>query len=122
MSDLTYSHLHGETTRALCRLVRLRTTVGAPVLTVAGWWTLTGWTGRAGLWPVLLSAVAAFSFIAFAQVYNDVKDVRLDAGSKPGRPIPSGVISERFARILPAALIAAAVGASRAVGRVGLGA
>lgn len=79
--------------------MRAKTSMGAPLLTVAGWWTLTGQGMGHHILQVAWSAVSAFCFIAFAQVYNDVVDVQLDAVSKPDRPLPSGAISLRSARL-----------------------
>lgn len=91
------SHRPG-TLRAWHRLTRAKTSMGAPLLTAAGWWTLIG-TGLVHDLPQLAwSATSAFCFIAFAQVYNDLIDVELDAVSKPHRPLPSGDISLRSAR------------------------
>ncbi len=104
-----------DTVRSLYRLVRLRTSAGAPVLTVAGWWTLTGRSMRYDALPIVYSAASAFSFIAFAQVYNDIMDVDLDAMSKPERPLPSRAISVRSAWFLATALAAASLGAALAV-------
>jgi geranylgeranylglycerol-phosphate geranylgeranyltransferase len=91
------SHRPG-TLQAWFRLTRAKTSMGAPLLTVAGWWTLSGMGLGRNLPQLLWSATCAFCFIAFAQVYNDLIDVELDAVSKPHRPLPSGAISLRSAR------------------------
>jgi geranylgeranylglycerol-phosphate geranylgeranyltransferase len=96
--------------------MRLRTSAGAPLLAIAGWWILSGRSIDSHVQLIVYSAVAAFSFITFAQVYNDIKDVTLDATSKPGRPLPSGAVSMRSAWFLAAALAAASLGASFVLG------
>ena len=96
--------------------MRIRTSSGAPLLALAGWWTLTGRSMGSKVPLIIWSAVAAFSFIAFAQVYNDIRDVELDATSKPGRPLPSRAVSMRSAWFLATALAAASLGTSIALG------
>jgi geranylgeranylglycerol-phosphate geranylgeranyltransferase len=79
-----------ETIRGLSRLVRLRTTLSAPVMTAAG---ASGVSSQASFSAHALACLASFSAIACAQAFNDVCDASLDALTKPWRPIPSGKVS-----------------------------
>ncbi len=108
--------VHMLKVQAIAQLMRLRTSLGAPALTVAGWWTLLGWNARAEVTHIVCSAVTAFSAAAFAQVYNDIRDVELDGISKPCRPIPSGRISIQFAKFLSIALVLISLASALACG------
>lgn len=57
---------------------------------------LAGWTRLA--WPTLLLVVGAHTAMQLAiAILNDYCDRRLDAASKPGKPIPRGLVTAREA-------------------------
>lgn len=104
----------GGRLRGVARLVRLRSTSSAPLLTLLGWYAVLGFAPPPA--PVAGSAVSAFALMAYAQVFNDIRDRRLDAVSKPERPIPAGMVSVRAARVLAAVLAVAAPAAALPAG------
>lgn len=98
--------------RTLVRLVRLRTTLGAPFITCCGWNSLGALTVDHAL-PVVATVVSSFAIIAFAQAYNDIRDRFADGFDKADRPLPSGALGLPSAR--SAALVLFLVGLSAAV-------
>lgn len=75
-------------------------------------WTnaATGWTLAGGWWldGRLLPVLLATSLMYLGGMYlNDAFDARIDAAERPGRPIPSGVVSLREVALAGSALLAA---------------
>lgn len=79
-------------TAGIVQLVRLRTTLSAPLLTLIGWVDIGRETHRIS-WDIVWSMLSAFALIAFGQVFNDIADRELDALAKPSRPIPAGLVT-----------------------------
>lgn len=66
---------------------------------------LTGWTHLA--WSTLLLVVGAHTAMQLAiAMLNDYCDRQLDAASKPGKPIPSGLVTSREALLAGCLMIA----------------
>lgn len=97
----------------IVQLVRLRTTLSAPLLTLIGWIDVGRGPHRTS-WDIVWSAVSAFALIAFGQVFNDIADRELDTLAKPRRPIPSGLVTVPQAWGVASVLILAAVGSAAA--------
>jgi geranylgeranylglycerol-phosphate geranylgeranyltransferase len=87
----------------IVRIVRLRTTLSAPVLTLIGWIDLSQHT-HFSILRVMLSLFSSFTLMAFCQVFNDILDRDLDAEAKPNRPIPAELITVPQAHIFAIAL------------------
>lgn len=99
----------------IARLVRLRSTVSAPVLTLLGWCVSTD-LARSPVLAVAGSVSSSFALMAYAQVFNDIRDRRLDAITKPERPIPAGLVPVRLARVIAVVLAVAALAAAPLAG------
>lgn len=84
------------TSSGVVDLVRFRTTIGAPALTVTGMYV-----AGADIGPI--PAVASFLMMCFAQSWNDLRDRETDATSKPDRPLPAGTVTVRAAVLVAAA-------------------
>jgi len=106
--------------RSLSRLVRLRATASASALTVLGGHTGMQDITDSRLRSVIPAAFASFSMIAYAQIFNDVVDRKLDAIGKPERPIPSGQISVGMAWALALGAAVSALVSSATAGRAAL--
>ncbi|HEU5160604.1 MAG TPA: UbiA family prenyltransferase [Streptosporangiaceae bacterium] len=104
--------------RAVVELVRAPAALTVPGDVVAGA-AAAGWPFGAAT-PVLAAASAGLYWAGMA--LNDYADRDVDAVERPGRPIPSGRVTPRFALGLAAGLTAAGVGlAGLAGGRRALG-
>src|ERR1700722_1758010 len=86
------------------RIVRLRTTLSAPALTLIGWIDVSQNT-HISMWRITWSLFSSFTLMAFCQVFNDISDRDLDAEAKPDRPIPAELITVPQARALAIALV-----------------
>ena len=76
-------------------LIRWRNALLAGAGVWAGaWWSAGRVTNRVGL-----AVVAAFALTAVANTANDIADVRIDRVAHPERPLASGVITPRAARV-----------------------
>jgi 4-hydroxybenzoate polyprenyltransferase len=95
----------------IVRIVRLRTTFSAPVLTLIGWIDV-GQQAHPATRDIACSLLSSFTLIAFSQIFNDIVDRDLDAEAKPERPIPAGVITVAQARAMALALALASIGAA----------
>lgn len=95
----------------IVRIVRLRTTLSAPVLTLIGWIDISQHT-HLSVWRIMWSLVSSFALMAFCQVYNDILDRDLDAEAKPNRPIPAGLITISQSNALAGALALASIAAA----------
>lgn len=90
-----------RTALGIIRLLRPHNIAAAVLSTVVGF----AMAGR-GPWPwMLVSAVAICT--AAGNTINDWYDIGIDRFNKPDRPLPSGVVSRRGARILYIVLLAA---------------
>lgn len=82
------------------------------------------WMGREA-WPLAIAAFAAALVGAGGNVYNDLRDLAIDAVNRPARPLPAGHVSVRAARVLWAGLtlagVACALGVSAWHGLVAAG-
>lgn len=106
------------TPRTIVELVRAPAALTVPGDVVAGA-AAAGWPFRAGT-PALAASSACLYWAGMA--LNDYADRDVDAVERPGRPIPSGRVTPRFALGLAAGLTAAGVGlAGLAGGRRALG-
>jgi 4-hydroxybenzoate polyprenyltransferase len=104
----------------MARLVRVRTTLGASYVATCGWHSVDAVS--AARWrDIAATAVAAFATIAFAQVYNDIRDRRLDRLGKPDRPLPSGAVGLAAARVLAGSAVVVALAAATVAGPAAVG-
>ena len=103
----------------IAQLVRLRTTLSAPLLTLIGWIDVGREVHRT-TWDIAWSMVSAFAVIAFGQVFNDIVDRKLDAEAKPHRPIPAGLVTVPEAYGVAGFLGLAAIGTAAATSVVTL--
>ena len=90
--------------RPWCQLVRLTNVFTAAEDILAGYWLATqslAWSWRLGC---LLAASAALYSAGI--VLNDLRDIEIDRAQRPDRPLPSGRILPRHARVLTACLLA----------------
>src|SRR5665213_993065 len=77
------------------QLVRLPNLFTAAADSLAGWLLARGSLEEPGRWlPLVLASVAIY---AGGIVLNDVFDFEVDLVERPGRPLPSGKVSRRFA-------------------------
>jgi hypothetical protein len=107
-----------EALRAIVELVRAPAALSVPGDIVAGA-AAAGWPFGAAV-PALAAASVCLYWAGMA--LNDYADRDVDAVERPGRPIPSGRVTPRFALGLAAGLTAAGVGvAGLAGGRRALG-
>ena len=83
----------------IARILRLRTTLSAPALTLIGWLDVGGHGPLLSV-AIVSSTASSFALIAFSQVFNDIMDRDLDASAKPCRPLPAGLVTLREARAL----------------------
>lgn len=91
------------------------------LIAAAGVWLGAWWAGRGAWRSVLAAALAAIALTAAANAWNDIADVDIDRLAHPARPLPSGALSVRAARVV--AWCAAAVGLALAwMARPALGA
>lgn len=93
----------------ILRIVRLRTTLSAPALTLIGWINASR-NMHLSMWRIIWSLFGSFSLMAFCQVFNDILDRDLDAEAKPHRPIPAGLITVPQAYFLATALALSSIG------------
>lgn len=101
--------------RAYCELVRVPNVFTAMADILAGYWLLSHefvFTPVLG-WLLLASA----SLYSAGIVFNDLNDVEADRRERPGRPLPSGRVTLRTARILGIGLALAGVAAAVLAGR-----
>lgn len=103
----------GITVIGVASLVRLRTSLTAPALTLIGWYICRPATA---VHDVSIAAASSFFMIVFAQAFNDVCDRELDAVTKPERAIPSGRVSLTTALAVVVASAVLAVGSAVLVG------
>lgn len=97
-------------TRALLAYVRLLRPGNAVISAVAALIGAYLAAGHEMPWqPVLLAAVAAFSFAGAGNVRNDLGDVALDRTAHPDRPLVTGAARVPAARALAVALYAVAL-------------
>jgi 4-hydroxybenzoate polyprenyltransferase len=77
------------------QLVRLPNVLTAAADSLAGWLLAGGSPAEVGRWAPL--ALASMVLYAAGMALNDYFDRELDRAERPGRPIPSGRVSPRFA-------------------------
>lgn len=99
------------------QLVRLPNVFTAGADSLAGWLLVMGTLAAPARWVPLV--LASMTIYAAGIALNDVFDVELDRRERPGRPLPSGAVSRRFALALAVVLLGlglalAAVSGSRA--------
>lgn len=87
-------------------LLRIRTTLSAPILTAVSTRAARSNSSVFHGASLLFACVSAFLIICFFQIINDVIDREQDAVHKPYRAIPSGAVSVRAAL---AAMVASAI-------------
>src|SRR6266581_4496360 len=86
------------------QLVRLPNVFTAAADSLAGWLLVRGSFVEPGRWvPLILTSMSVY---AAGIALNDVFDVELDRVERPGRPLPSGRVSIRFAKGLAVFLLA----------------
>jgi 4-hydroxybenzoate polyprenyltransferase len=86
------------------QLVRLPNVFTAAADSLAGWLLVGGTFAEPGRWvPLVLTSMCVY---AAGIALNDVFDVELDRAERPGRPLPSGQVSIRFALGLAVILLA----------------
>jgi geranylgeranylglycerol-phosphate geranylgeranyltransferase len=95
-----------RTLGALLELVRWPNAIIAALGVLVGAWWARGDPLAA---PALLAAGTAIALTAFANAYNDYRDIEIDRVAHPGRPLPSGRLSRRAARVTSIVAAAAAL-------------
>jgi len=86
------------------QLVRLPNVFTAAADSLAGWLIVRGTFAEPRRWLPL--AGASMAIYAAGIALNDVCDYEIDRVERPGRPLPSGAVSRRFAAILGGTLLA----------------
>ena len=87
------------------QLVRLPNVFTAAADSLAGWLLVGGSLAQPGRWLPL--ALASMSIYAAGIALNDWFDYEIDLHERPGRPLPSGRVSRRFALALGGTLLVA---------------
>ena len=86
------------------QLVRLPNVFTAAADSLAGWLLVGGALSEPARWlPLVLASMAIY---AAGIALNDVFDFAIDLRERPGRPLPSGRVSRRFAAWLGGGLLA----------------
>lgn len=100
--------------RAWCELIRLPNVFTAMADILAGYWLAS----QAMVWSWRLAAllVASAALYSAGIVLNDLRDIEIDRIERPNRPLPSGRVGVREARVLAAILCAVGLGAATAAG------
>lgn len=98
------------------QLVRLPNVFTAAADSLAGWLLVQGSLAEPGRWVSLVFASVAIYAAGIA--LNDVFDVELDRAERPGRPLPSGAVTVRFAAMLAAVLLASGLGLAALSGSI----
>ena len=81
---------------------------------LSGWLLVGGLLSNVTGWlPLVLASMAIY---AAGIALNDVFDLELDRIERPGRPLPSGQVSRRFAIVLSVILLAMGLGLASSVG------
>ena len=96
------------TLKPYLQLVRLPNVCTAAADSRAGWLVVRGSFDEPRRWAPLLAASMAIYAAGIA--LNDVFDAEIDRVERPGRPLPSGAISRRFAAVLGGVLLATGPG------------
>ena len=105
---------------ALVRWENILLAVGGVVL--GAWWA----TGRPHEPETIVMAGVAVLLTAFANADNDVRDFEIDRVAHPSRPLPSGRLSVRAARVIvglcasAALILAALLGGAQTLAAVGV--
>ena len=86
------------------QLVRLPNVFTAAADSLAGWLLVGGGLAEPGRWLPL--SAASMAIYAAGIALNDVFDYEIDLDERPGRPLPSGRVSRRFAAWLGGILLA----------------
>ncbi len=86
------------------QLVRLPNVFTAAADSLAGWLLVGGALAAVDRWLPL--SAASMAIYAAGIALNDVFDYAIDLEERPGRPLPSGLISRRFAAWLGGSLLA----------------
>ena len=85
------------------QLVRLPNVFTAAADSLAGWLLVQGSFAEPERWsPLVLASMAIY---AAGIALNDLFDVELDRAERPGRPLPSGAVTTRFAAGLAVILL-----------------
>jgi 4-hydroxybenzoate polyprenyltransferase len=93
------------TLKPYLQLVRLPNVFTAAADSLAGWLLVRGNLDEPRRWlPLVLASMAIY---AAGIALNDWFDYAIDLQERPGRPLPSGQVSRRFAAILGTALLLA---------------
>jgi 4-hydroxybenzoate polyprenyltransferase len=77
------------------QLIRLPNVLTAAADSLAGWLLVGGSLAEPGRWLPLVAA--SMLLYASGTALNDVFDIEVDRAERPGRPLPSGRVSARFA-------------------------
>jgi 4-hydroxybenzoate polyprenyltransferase len=96
------------------QLVRLPNVFTAAADSLSGWLLVGGTLLDVRSWLPL--SIASMAIYAAGIALNDVFDLELDRVERPGRPLPSGRVSRRFAVILAVALFGVGLGLAGIVG------
>ncbi|RUL88187.1 UbiA family prenyltransferase [Tautonia sociabilis] len=96
------------------QLVRLPNVFTAAADSLSGFLIVGGALADVGRWLPL--AVASMAIYAAGIALNDVFDLELDRIERPGRPLPSGRVSVRFAKVLSAVLLGAGLASASVSG------
>ena len=94
--------------RPYLQLIRLPNLFTAAADSLAGWLLAMVTFAEPGRWLPLLGASMAIYAAGIA--LNDLLDYRIDLVERPGRPLPSGRVSRRFASVLGFGLLVVGLG------------
>lgn len=97
-------------------LIRYRNCIMSSIAVAIGALVASGNAFTQHLIPVTIAMLVVFLFTGAGNGLNDVLDRNIDITAHPERPIPSGQLSARNARIFSALLFAVSVSASIALG------
>jgi geranylgeranylglycerol-phosphate geranylgeranyltransferase len=93
--------------RRFLQLLRIHNVAGAAIGDIMGYVVFTSWHVRP--FSLVLSVIVVALVAAAGYVINDVFDVEIDKVNKPNRPLPSGDVSIREAKILAMAFFVVGV-------------
>jgi 4-hydroxybenzoate polyprenyltransferase len=96
------------------QLVRLPNLFTAAADSLAGWLLTQGTLAQPARWLPLCGA--SMALYAGGIALNDLFDLEIDRGERPGRPLPSGQVSTRFAAILGGGSLLAGIALAAASG------
>jgi len=84
--------------KSYIELVRIHNVIGASIGAIMGFLVSSGW--HIELKQLIISAIVVGLIAAGGYVINDIYDIEIDKINKPYRPLPSGKVSLRMAKVV----------------------